>query len=341
MTVLRFSAILLTGASLYAQYQPTYSDGLTGIDSSKWTQNGSLSIGANGVTGAGSLISTVAVPTGNDYDVRMTVHTANQGPCTGSYSLYARSTADNTTSYALILSGESIGLYKEIASSFTLLSWLPYPCSDGTAMRLVIRGGNITFWSGPHMATYQDPSPIMAGHPGVGISSTSGDTVGGVQIGPIGYLPPTAVNAAAVETSTASNRVDLRWPDSVPDAKSAGLQGYVIYRDGVYLGSSLKPNWLDQTVTGGESTTYSIYAVDQHGSLSAPATVTVTVPEGLSAGTSPRPAEEARFGKPTARTTPVPTGPSADQREIGVRPTGTYWGAAGENIDRKRLAIPS
>lgn len=197
-------------------------------------------------------------------------------------------------------------------------------------MRLVVRGSSLTFWSGPNSATYQDPSPIAAGQPGVGISSTGGDTIANVQIGPIDYLPPTAINASAVQTSTAANRVDLRWPASAADTNSPGRQGYVIYRDGVYLGSSLTPNWLDQTVSGIETTTYSIYAADQHGGLSPPATVTVTVPADLAA-VATRLAAGADLRKPTARN--VATGPSVDQREIGVRPASSYWGAAGENID--------
>ena len=198
-------------------------------------------------------------------------------------------------------------------------------------MRLVAHGSALTFWSGPHTATYQDASPIAGGHPGVGISSSSGDTIGNVQIGPIGYLAPAAITASAIETSTTANRVDLRWPASAADTNSAGLQGYVVYRDGVYLGSPLTPSWLDQTVTGGETTTYSIYAADQHGTLSAPAAVTVSVPEGLSTVTA-IPGAEPRLGKPTAKCN-IPTGPSVDQREVVVRATGSYWGAAGENID--------
>jgi hypothetical protein len=322
MKLLRFLAVPLTGASLWAGYQFTYTDGLTNINSSKWAQTGSVSPGSNGVTGNGSLISTVAVPTGNDYDVHMTIHTANQGPCTGSYSLYARSTFDGTTAYVLTVNAGSIGLFKEVANSWTALSWLPYSCSDGTVMRLVVRGGAITFWSGPYTATYQDSSPIAAGQPGVGISSSSGDTIGTVQIGPIDYLPPAAINASAVETSTAANRVDLRWPAGATEANSAGLQGYVVYRDGVYLGSPLTPNWLDQTVSGPETTTYSIYAADQHGTLSAPALVSVSVPAGLATSTAKLGAE-SDLRRPTAKN--VPTGPSVDQREVGVRPTGSYW----------------
>ena len=260
MKILRLSIALLAGTCLWAGYQFSYTDGLTSIDPSKWTQTGSLSIGSAGLTGNGALISTVTVPTGNDYDVRMTIHTANQGPCTGSYSLYARSTPDNTTSYALTINAGTVGLFKKVAGSWTLLSWLPYSCSDGTAMRLVAHGSALTFWSGPHTATYQDASPIAGGHPGVGISSSAGDAIGNVQIGPIGYLAPAAIAAPAIETSTTANRVDLRWPASAADTNSAGLQGYVVYRDGVYLGSPLTPSWLDQTVTGGWPS--AIYVVD-------------------------------------------------------------------------------
>jgi hypothetical protein len=193
-------------------------------------------------------------------------------------------------------------------------------------MRLVVRGSSLTFWSGPNTAAYQDVAPITTGQPGVGISSSEGDTIANVQLGPIDYLPPAAVNASAIETSTAPNRVDLRWPASAPDANSAGLQGYAIYRDGVYLGSTRAPNWLDQTVSGPESTAYSIYAADQHGSVSAPAQVTVQVPADPGAKPKTGAAAEIVLRKPSAKN--VPDGPTADQREIGVMPTGSYWGAA-------------
>lgn len=171
MTFLRLSATLLVGNCLWAGYQFTYTDNLTAVDSSKWTQIGSVSGGSAGATGNGSLISKVAVSTGSDYEIRMTIHTASQGPCSGSYSLYARSTPDNSTSYVLTIEAGNIGLFRKVANSWTALSWLPYACGDGTMMRLLVRGSDVTIWSGPNTATYHDPSPIPAGLPGVGISS--------------------------------------------------------------------------------------------------------------------------------------------------------------------------
>ena len=157
------------GSCLWAGYQSTYSDSLTGrYDSSKWTQTGSLSAGSNGVTGDGSLISTVAVATGSDYDVRMTIHTANQGLCTGSYTLYARSTSDNSTAYVLTIGSGTLSLFKEVAKSWTLLSAIPSYCADGTVMRLVVRGGNITTWSGPIRRLTRMPARSLAGSRGWG-----------------------------------------------------------------------------------------------------------------------------------------------------------------------------
>src|SRR5579872_3252342 len=123
--------------------------------------------------------------------------------------------------------------------------------------------------------------------------------------------------------------VDLRWPAAIANTTGAALQGYLVYRDGIYLGSPRQPNFQDLTVTPGETTVYSIQAVDQHGNLSTPATVSVTVPQGL--GAAIRPAAESHLGRLQPRS--VPSGPTVDQREIGVRPNGSYYGAAGENID--------
>ena len=62
------------------------------------------------------------IPTGNDYDVRMTVHTASQGACSGSYSLYARSTPDNTTAYVLTIDAGTIGLFPDAVRGLCLLA---------------------------------------------------------------------------------------------------------------------------------------------------------------------------------------------------------------------------
>jgi hypothetical protein len=56
---------------------------------------------------------------------------------------------------------------------------------------------------------------------------------------------------------------------------------------------------VDRTVTPGQTCTYQLYASDRHGNASAAQPVTG----------------------------------SRDPRRTGVRPAGTYWGGAGEQID--------
>src|SRR5712692_1077986 len=98
---------VLFATPLLAVYTYYYSDTLTGINASNWTQNGVLSTSGSGLTSAdgngGSLISTVSVPDGsNDYEVRATVNLTASG---GNYISYLRASANallaagNTGSY--------------------------------------------------------------------------------------------------------------------------------------------------------------------------------------------------------------------------------------------------
>jgi hypothetical protein len=306
-TVLRWGAALLAGGCLWASYQFYYTDNLTSINPTNWSQNGSLSAGSNGATGNGSLVSTVAAPDGNDYDVRMTIHTANQGACSGSYSVYVRSTADTTTSYALTVNSAYNGtlqLVKKVPNSSTVLAGYPYYCADGMTMRLLVRGSALTTWFGPYTGgTYTDPSPIATGQPGVGISSSGAIT--GVELGPIDHVAPPPISQSAVSSSASPYSVDLWWPVGSDDPNGIGLAFYSVVRNNVWLGDSTVPNWMDETVTPGSNVTYTLYAYDQHGNYSTATNVSVTVP-------------------PTTQ---------PDQRRVGVRPTGAYWGAAGEQID--------
>src|SRR5581483_8790530 len=137
MKMLRHSFILVFSCYAWAGYQTAVNDNFASIDGSKWLQIGSVAAGSNGLTGSGVLISTVPIASGFDYDVRMTVHTSEPGPCTGIYSLYARSTPDNSTAYVLQINNGSVGLYKKVGNVWSTLSWLPSYCSDGTGVRLL------------------------------------------------------------------------------------------------------------------------------------------------------------------------------------------------------------
>jgi len=80
---------------------------------------------------------------------------------------------------------------------------------------------------------------------------------------------------------------------------------YFVFRNGVNIANVSEPNFTDSTVASGTTYTYGFYAFDYHYNVGPITNITVTTP---------------------------PAG-SVDPRQVGVRPTGTYWGAAGEQID--------
>ncbi|MBM3749374.1 MAG: hypothetical protein FJW34_26740, partial [Acidobacteria bacterium] len=87
---------LLLGGLLPAAYQYYYSDSLTGVDPSKWIQNGSVTPTSGGLTApttnGSSLISTIAVPDGSsEYEVKTTINMAVSG---GVFITYLRASSD-------------------------------------------------------------------------------------------------------------------------------------------------------------------------------------------------------------------------------------------------------
>src|SRR3989442_398100 len=83
--------VLAPAGALFAQYTYYYSDTLTSIDTTKWSVGGSPSAGSGGLTGTGSLISSLALPTGNEYEVKTTV---KPGPSGGTFMQYLRASPD-------------------------------------------------------------------------------------------------------------------------------------------------------------------------------------------------------------------------------------------------------
>jgi hypothetical protein len=323
--ILKVFAVLLLGSPAWASYQYYLTDNLTSIDPNKWTQNGSVSATASGLTSpatyGGSLISRSAVPDGtSDYEVRMKLSVTASTTWWSSQVLYARATPDANavtgtgTYYAFSagwLAGSSdavplgtFSLYKRVGGVTTMLASFVHTLSDGTYLRMVVRQNTVMIAvDSVHFATFTD-SDIPAGQPGVGASL--GGAVTEVRLGPADRVAPPAIDAVQpVGVSVFPNRVDLQWPTASDDANGIGLSGYLISRDGISLANVPDPQFSDETVAPGNTYTYTISLYDQHGNSSPPATKTVTVPADA----------------------------APDQRRTGVRSTGSYWGAAGEQID--------
>ena len=296
-------AIGLAGAA-WASYQYYYTDTFTTIDTTKWTVNGSVSGSSSGLTGNGSVISTVAAPDGNDYDVQMTVHVANPPYCFGQYTVYTRAASDASTYYSVTAGTSGASIVKKTSSGYTYLAFLPSTCADGMVLRMLVRGNQITVWANSTNPFVFTDNDLPAGQPGVGISYGNADAISNVKLGPIDHVPPPPISQSSIQSVASLRQVDLQWPAGSDDPNGMGLAGYQISRDGVLLGTTPAPQWSDETVAPGSSHTYSLQAYDLQWNYSTATTYSVTVP------TSP-----------------------GDESRVGVRPDGAYWGAAGEQID--------
>jgi RHS repeat-associated protein len=118
------------------------------------------------------------------------------------------------------------------------------------------------------------------------------------------------VTGASIGTSIYPTEVDAQWPATSDDPNGVGVWEYQIYRNGTYWGGTTSTSFADKGLSPGTAYTYTIYALDWHLNKSAGTSFSATTP-----GYGPNPAVVT----PPART--------------GVHSLGSYWGAAGEQID--------
>jgi hypothetical protein len=316
-----------------APYSYFVSDPMTAVNPALWGMNGSATVTAgglvaDGVFGGGSVISQAAIADGtNDYEVRATVHLTSWISGTHSYSVLARASANAMSgqnqqalagqgtfyAFTMVNPGWSTGcattmyLSKMVNGSVTLLSQFPFPCHDGMTMGMVVRdvagaGTRITVnVDSVYTSTVTDnSSPITSGKAGVSLMPAPGAAISKVEIGAIDRLAPGVISGGGV--SAFADRVELQWQAAADDNGGSGVTGYQISRGSQYLGTAAGTQYTDETGTAADRTAYTITAIDRHGNS----------------------------GAATSLTAPAV---SADARRVGVRPTGAYWGAAGEQID--------
>jgi YD repeat-containing protein len=203
----------------------------------------------------------------------------------------------------------TLHLIKMIDGTRTVMAEFPYQCHDGMTLGLTVRdisgtGTRLTVTAdGTYSFTATDSSsPIASGKAGVGLSAVAGSTISKIEAGAIDHAAPAAVPQSSIAISAFPNRVELQWQAATDDAGGSGVAGYQIARAGVSAGTTTSLSFTDTGVTPVPGTTYTITPYDRHGNTGTAASVTVPAI-------------------------------SADARRIGVRPTGSYWGASGEQID--------
>ena len=186
-----------------------------------------------------------------------------------------------------------------------------FTCTDPMTVRAI---------SGPKFLVYVNNVLVLkynaqlggGGYVAVGLPSATTTRLTNIALGTFDSIPPNAIPSSSIGKSAYINHVDLSWPAGTDDANGTGVYNYEVWRDGGLLGSTTGLTFSDTTVNPSSAYSYSLKVIDYHGSA-ATTTFNVTTPYIQTSGPFPSATPEGR--------------------RVGVRATGAYWGASGENID--------
>ena len=277
--------------------------------------------------GGGSLISTLAIPDGtSDYEVNSFLTLVNSS---GRYTHYLRATSNaklgepgytssTGTFYAVDLKNVSISgggisgsatlvVQKRVNNSQYLLASASVAIHNGMLLHSVMIGYRILVYLDNFLIVDLTDTAISTGKPGVGARWTQGENrLANANFGPADRQAPFAVDSSSVATAVFPNSVDMQWEGAADDANGIGVAGYKLYRNNVFVTDLYSSAYTDATLSPSQTYQYKLYSFDYHKNLSSSyAVFSVTTP---------------------------PTG-SVDPRRVGIRPTGTYWGAGTGQID--------
>ncbi len=178
-------------------------------------------------------------------------------------------------------------------------------------VRAIIRGSEILVNFDGELLYRVTDSTLTEGKPALGgYIVVSSNAIASASLGVVDRLAPNAVDPGSLNVAAYLNSVQFQWQAASDDPDGVGVGAYAIYRNGQLYDRTTATSCLDTAVSPGTTYTYSIYTEDLHGNQSTATTFDVTTPVA-----GPPPVEEG------------------DGRRLGVRPTGSYWGAGGEQID--------
>jgi len=261
-------------------YTYYYTDSFTSINSSNWTQNGSVSIlpdwGLSATTsGGGSLISKVAVqgPSSTNYEVATTLSLKSGG---GVYVQYLRATSNaltgNGSYYSVELQNPTItngacsatlAGFQSLSGSVTQIYSMPVVCHDGMQLRTMVVGNIALTTLGSGGFTVALPSQLSSGMPGIGgrsMPSTNATSLS--QLGPWDNVAPSAVNVNTFTPWVTTGMVHVEWQGAVDDPNGRGLGYYYIHRtdNGLNIENAAAA-FEDTSVQPNTTYTYQIYAI--------------------------------------------------------------------------------
>ena len=319
--------LMVVAGQAWGAYNWYYTDALTSVNGTYWTQNGSISAGFAGITSssAGSLVSKVTAPNyPNDYQVNATINLPNN-TSGGNYGVMFRATsnalmssAGQGTFYLLELQNPTfsngtcsatLAFYKVVGGISTqLYSGASWCSSSFTIGATVLNGGMVLFLNHTFVTSMPDSSPITTGQPGVNIrNAPAGNTIGLTSLGAADVTPPGTIDMNNMSTSSYPNRIDMQWKGVADNTDGSGIAITIIYRGSTALNgfASNIGEFTDNSALNPSSPySYNIISCDMFYNCSNSLFSVTTAPAN-----------------------------SVDPRQIGMPPTGTNWGGGGENIN--------
>jgi len=324
----RLLFLSLTPVLAWAQYTYYFVDSFWTINSTHWQANGVISGSGAGLissdSAGGSVISKVAVPGGlAAYEVKTKVRLNRVG---GTYVQYLRASPDAKTGpdpsgafYSLewtnvLLTPDGgcafdLRIKQRVNGLFTELAAYNVGCigaADNYLVAVINAAGHIlTRINDVGFGWLDTGNTITSGQPGVGLlASPAGNSIVETSLGPADITAPSPIDTGRASVQALPNRIDIEWESPNDGVSGTGVGTFLLYRNGVWFGSSFG-TLSDATVSPNGSYTYMIVPCDRHANCGPGVNIQVTTPP---AGT-------------------------LDARRVGVRADGAYWGGPGENID--------
>jgi YD repeat-containing protein len=330
MKKIRIVVLLAQTTALFG-YQYYQSDTFSSLNSSNWTFSTGAAVSSQGLYAALYAVSNLAVPDySSEYEVKTTLAFGDnsQGDIIAITYLRVLGNLQNQpfedsfhysveTDVSSSTGSCHYTVYKRAYAQTTQLAQGTSACHNGSTMRVMVHSPSSVdaqieiFFDDLLQMSVVDYSGITSGLPGVGIYSCDGcGAISRVDIGVLDHVAPNLVSSGGIGTSIWANRMDAQWQPATDDSIGIGVAHYALAKNGGIIGWTASPSYSDQTLIPGVTYVYTLYTIDFHGNWSAGTNFNVTTP-----GVHPNFA--------------IPTPPA----RTGIRPTGAYWGAGGEQID--------
>ena len=329
-------------------YTPTWSNfNVSGTLTPIWWS--ARNYGGLGAGSQGWMTSTLSgEPVG---EVDMTLRLATSSPQIQAYALFG---CNNSTNYQVAGNGPPCNYmiefrpqYNEVFEITVLGNQLVYPggqptlesyevtesevtITDNSVLRSVVRqdssGGNDIYVyinnnlavavhdTGPNVGFSYSPYGMKA-PTGLMVqdADSNGTLVSELQLGQLDTTPPNQIPASSISTTPSWNQINISWPAGSDGSNGIGIYGYQLYRNGQLLTTTTGLSYVDTAdIVPNTTYDYTLSVIDYHWNVTS-TNFTVQTPNVPTNGPFP---------------SVIPDG-----RSVGTRPTGTYWGGTGENIN--------